>query len=1790
MEKIVLLPAISGYVLEEVLFSKSDWIWYIASQGEEKCVIKVYCGRNWAKGYARLKHEKYLCNLVSDVRLPRAKDLQEESNFGPYLVLEPFHGVSLRKFTAGRLFPVETVLAIAGQLCSIVALLHSLDIQHGGLSPELFFIDPETEKIRLVSLEGASTIKKKPAKIIARRLSAQEIHYIAPEQTGYALSNFIDFRADIFTCGAILYELLLGKVPWPANDAKSFIQQLLSQDPIAPREIDPAIPQAVSDIVMRCLNKEPAERYSSALQLSKDLEDCREQLRSHGIIFDTSFTEKAALKSLLQPTKLIGQSQKEELLKTVYLSAALGRSQWLLIKGEAGSGKTALTRTLLLPTAERNGYFIRGNFGEQKQHIPYSALGQAIGDLIDQLLEENELRLEAIKRELLGVLEGHGSVLIEIFPTLEKLIGPQPNVSFLKSQESQTRQLILFKRMLNVIASKQTPLIIFLDDVQWADAASLRLVKALIVDPLIKNLLVLSCHRSELVQVGHPVTTIVEEIGHEEGVVVSYQVTPLSANDIATLLHEMVPRSILPKEYKEIAAFLEEKCAGNPFFLKLLLERLFEEKALFPECLVEEISISTVGWSMQGLLMWKIGQLPTSTQSLLSMGAQIDNTLYVHLIAIASKLSSEAVLKIFWHAVQSAIIAPVDESYYLLEEKSAEIHEILPISFIFLENGYYDVAFHALPSEDRIQIHYTIGSSQLLSYEAALFMKQAEEVTHQKKVDKIVSRDGFLGHQLFDIIFHLNSSMSRLTTEGEKLQLAALNLEACKKAQEAVANKLAYESISAALMLLPQDSWETNYDLTYAIYHEATTCAYLMRQFAQIEEFSDIILSKAKTILDQGRLYLLKINFYTNTSHHQLAIREGITCLNLFGISLMHKPSKARLLFWLAKIHWMMSGKKISELAFLPAMKEERQIFVVQVLAALLPAAFIVDKELVSLIVLHMMDHTLRFGICDYSFYGVSTYAGVIEIVFRNYPKAYELGLVALQMAEKTADSSALSRANYTMAILINHWTHPLATSRFYMDYCYNYGVTAGELVLLSFIGMFYGFLDGEFFYSLDKAFQSVLVHKGLLLACKNELALESFHVREAIISALESDEFDGKNLLSVGFDEKVFLLRLQGNPELYSAVQAFVAYKMLVLCVFGFYSEALELFNSTAASRRSAITLITERILNFYHSLSLAGLYNQAGLWQRWKIKREIKKNQKLLKWWTKCCEENNVHRYLLIEAELARINGQRRKAIELYDLSAAKAHQGNHLMEEALIKERAAEYHLELQHQIVSQGYLSEAFKLYEAWGSSAKLKAMRQKYFDVRLELTSIEGELPAQRSNGHRAGKTSLIDALTISQALDCCYMSKEALPQQIIAAIAANAGADKAAFIFLKNEEWQVLTSDSEKPFLLKENGFILPAIHYAIRTGHQLLVEDASSHAATAGAEYSAKSLLVIPLHKQHGVIHSLLYLENRTLSSAFSEKMVPLLAMLGSILFSATANTVLQKETAEMANSLEVINNRLKAYSEELEQKIAKRTGELEDKNRELEKSMIRLESMQKQMLQREKMAGMGSLTQGFAHEIKNPLNFINNFASLSRDMLDDLTAEKKQDPAALAIVQQLQQLMAEILEEGQRADNIIVNMQQFSAPATEEQSTIDFNEFISNLVSIVKIKTIQKYSGLPMQLEESYAVNIPPLRGWVRRLGQAISNLLEYVTRELMAKWEEDRKFIPNLQIRTTADEQVIALEIKANLAQGGGKKEVLPSGLGITMAKDIVVNEHNGAMECRREGEYIEFFITFPLMASV
>ena len=403
-------------------------------------------------------------------------------------------------------------LAIAIQLAEVLHYLIQKRIIHKDIKPSNILIHPETGLVKLIDFSISSLLPKEQQQLTNPNLLEGTLAYISPEQTG-RMNRGIDYRTDFYSLGVTFFELLTGTLPFTATDPLELVHCHMARAGEFPALSEgSAVPEAVQAIVLKLMEKNAERRYQSALGLKHDLERCRQQWQARGEIKPFLLGERDLCERFLIPEKLYGRETEVQTLLEAFGRVARGATEMMLVAGFSGIGKTAVVKEVHKPILRQRGYFLKGKFDQFNQNVPFSAFVQAFRDLMGQLLGESEAQLATWKRKILAAVGENGQLLIEVIPELERLVGPQPPVPELNGSAAQNRFNLLFGKFIRVFTTKEHPLVIFLDDLQWADSASLNLLKLLVEESAAGYLLLLGAYRDNEVFPAHPLMLALEEI------------------------------------------------------------------------------------------------------------------------------------------------------------------------------------------------------------------------------------------------------------------------------------------------------------------------------------------------------------------------------------------------------------------------------------------------------------------------------------------------------------------------------------------------------------------------------------------------------------------------------------------------------------------------------------------------------------------------------------------------------------------------------------------------------------------------------------------------------------------------------------------------------------------------------------------------------------------------------------------------------------------------------------------------------------------------------------------------------------------------------------------------------------------------------------------------------------------------------------------------------------------------------------------------------------------------------
>lgn len=1433
------------------------------------------------------------------------------------LILEDFGGQSLDIFIAANNLSITEFLRVAIALSETFIYLHQVPIIHKDIKPSNIIINPENGKVKLADFSISSRLELKNQSISNPNLLEGTLAYMSPEQTG-RMNRAIDYRTDFYSLGVTFYEMLTNQLPFTTTDPMELVYCHIAKQPVPPQEVS-EIPQAVSDIVMKLLAKNAEDRYQSAAGLKFDLETCLQQLQTTGKIENFPIGQRDRGNQLLIPQKLYGRETEVQILLDAFGRVSLGATEMMLVSGYSGIGKTSIVNEVHKPIVAARGYFIAGKFDQFKRNIPYAALIQAFQELVRQLLTESSEQIAIWKENLLKALDNNSQVIIDVIPEVELIIGKQLEVPQLGSSESQNRFNRVFQQFIRVFCQPEHPLVIFLDDLQWADSASLKLIQLLNTDVDNKYLLTIGAYRDNEVSPVHPLIQTIAKIQETETVVNNITIQALALDSVNQLIADTLDASVNSDEIKVFSELLFNKTQGNPFFLTQLLKTLYSENLLVYqvdtdrwEWDIQQIqAIGIADFNIVELVARNIRKLPETTQKALKLAACIGNQFNLEVLSIVNEESNIATAAHLWGAMQAGLILPLSENYKIplvfAQEELASVRDI-KVDYKFLHDRVQQAAYSLIPESDKKATHLKIG--QLL----------LNNTTEQERKDNI-----------FALVNQLNFGTDLLTNQSEKDELAQLNLIAGQKAKAATAYEAAVNYLNVGLELLSQDSWESRYDLTFTFYLEASEAEYLNANLERAGILCDRTLKKAKTILEQVNLYVLKIRLEIAKNQIKSALDTGLQILEILGVTISQLPPQEL---------------NIEELATLPKMTDPYKRAAMELLVLIFPPACFAESPLSLPILYTMIELSRQYGNSPQCTFAYSIYGILVSWLIPDIDFAYQLGELSLQVLEELDAKEFRSKTLVNVSICITHFKKHTRETIEPLRQAINSGLEFGDIEYACHAADYYCahlFFNGE---HLDYVQEQQKHYIGFVDKFSQEHQFYLLKIIGQLVANLRGITDNSLILTGEFLNEGEAIAYLTKINNLMSLFRVFFA-KTLLCYLFKDYKNAI-IYAKTALNN----SILVQANISFnnhvyYYSLALLAQYFQETKEKQQQYLKQVEENQEKMKYLAQHCPMNYQYKYDLVEAEKARVLGQSFSAMEYYDLAIDGAQENGYVQDEALANELAGEFYLALARQKVARTYMIDAYYAYIRWGAKAKVKDLEERHAELLAPVVGRKNSLPTGinetivhtrttvTSTGSGAGKElDLSTIIKASQALSG-EVHLDKLLSNLMQVLLENAGAEKSYFIIPDPAgEWKIEAQcTGERCQLISksatENQVIpMSLINYVQRTQETLAIDDATTETRFASDPYiiqqRPKSILCSPLINQ-GKLVGILYLENNLTAGAFTRDRLEVLNIISAQAAISIENARLyqtleekvQERTAQLAQAnLEIsgLNDKLKA------------------------------------------------------------------------------------------------------------------------------------------------------------------------------------------------------------------------------------------------------------------------------------
>jgi predicted ATPase/signal transduction histidine kinase/tRNA A-37 threonylcarbamoyl transferase component Bud32 len=1458
------------------------------------------------------------------------------------IVLEDFGGLSLKDCFKGQAVPLEKFLDLAVQIVKTLGQIHSRNVIHKDINPSNIIVNPATGQLKIIDFGISTQLSRENPTLKNPRVLEGTLAYISPEQTG-RMNRALDYRTDFYSLGVTFYELLIGQLPFTTTDALELVHCHIAQQPVPPHQINPALPQALSDLVLKLMAKTAEDRYQNAFGLQTDLETCREQFLATGSIIPFALGTQDLSGRFQIPQKLYGREKEINTLLAAFerINQPHSTSELMLVAGYSGIGKSSLVAEVHKPITEKRGYFIAGKYDQFQKDVPYSAVIAAFRSLAKQLLTESESQLEQWRERLLAALGPNGQVVLDVIPEMAMITGPQPPVTELGPTESQNRFNLVFQNFIRVFCNPNHPLVLFLDDLQWADSASLKLLQLMMTDSEMRSLLVIGAYRDNEVSPTHPLMTL---LGHfqKQGVTVNtITLAPLSKAHLSQLMTDTLQHSTA--ELSPLVALVLQKTEGNPFFVNEFLKSLhaedllrFNEISRLWEWNMAQIQAQDLTDNVIELLIGKLQKLPLATQESLRLAACVGAQFDLATLSIIRQASEQTVFADLKPAIQLGLIIPLSD---LTAELTME-------RFRFGHDRIQQAAYTLIAPDQKAEVHLRIG--RLLR-------------------DNVSSEA--LAERIFEVVDHFNQALALIPEWSERQQLAQLNLQAGQKAQSATAYQAAVNYLHTGVSLLGNDGWQRCYALALSLHEAASEAAYLNQDFDRQEQLTEIILQEARCILDTVKVYRVKILARSSQNRHLEATDIGFEILGQLGIH-FPEPTPENLQLKLQQTQALQTQRSIESLIDLPAMTDPEKLAAMQILSDILSSGYQAAFGRFILSNLTQIQLSLEHGntaasAFAYDCYGITLCGAVGDIA-----SGYKFGRLALAVVEKFHANQSKSRVIFVFNAFVRHWQDPLSMTIPDLHNGYQIGLETGDVEYACYSlcwESMHSLLTGR---ELAPLAARMVEFNGAIAALKQAACLLYLKIYQQTVANLRGEATDLSCLNGAFLQEEEVVVESADNKL---ALAFFYTHKAMLCYLLADYDTALrctELGERYADGMTAAYTIA---VLNFYDSLTRLARHNALPPSEQHTTLEQVNTNQQKLQQWAEHAPENHRHKYELVEAERHRCLGQLTDAGTAYDRAIALASKHDYPQEAALANELAARFYFSQGRDKFAQVYLQEAYYGYFRWGATAKVQQLEQLYPQLSSSITAVSHSLSATvTSTAHISQSLDLASVLQASQAI-ASEIVLDKLLMTLVQILVRNAGA-QVGHLMLNHEDHLLIeaSADTESDLYSvlqsrpPEGQVPQTLINYVLRTQESVVLPHASQSGDFTQDPYikanQSQSVLCAPLLNQ-GQLSGIIYLENNLTTGAFTPERLELLQLLSG------------------QAAIAIDNARL--YTN-LEQKVNERT-------QTLSQTLQELQHTQQELIQSEKMAALGQLIAGIAHEINTPLGAIGSSIQYISNFLND-------------------------------------------------------------------------------------------------------------------------------------------------------------------------------------------------------
>ena len=1365
------MEKIGIYTISETLYSTNKSSVYRAVRDSDQCncILKVAVRNLSAFNYMSSFRKQY--EILKGLKIDGVIEAIDYFEYEGMLVIAflDIGGISLRQHSQAASVTVEEFFEISIGVATILGRIQEKGLVHRDINSANIIINPKTRQLQIIDFGTACNSNNETAINSSVDIIEGTPAYLSPEQTG-RVNRAIDYRTDFYSLGITFYELISGAPPFTSDDIMEYIHFHIARMPTPPVSMLSDFPAGAASIVMKLIQKNAEERYQTSNRLISDLQRCHDAWLS-GKPFDIdSIGSNEASDRLMIPSKIYGREAQTDELVTAFYKTVNEKPVVFLISGCSGIGKSSIVKEILPELTKRNGRLIEGKFEQLKRGAQFAPLINAARHFLQGILSENEERLAMWQDRITQHIGANAPVLVDIIPEIEMVLGTQEKIAQLSASESQNRFNYAFKNLIVSFSTSENPLVLFIDNIQWADKPSLDLIEFIITAPELSHCLFVGSYRDDEIRESMAGLTFVEKMRCADLPFHSINLKGLSIDAISSFLSDMMFLS--KDEVLSLADACHGKTEGNPFFLIEFVKDLYQEHLLSFDYSAQRWTWKTdaienkhITDNVADLLTNKLFSLPPQCIDILKCASCIGNEFILFDLSIVTRSTIVETAGFLNEAIQCGLITNIQSVISLSSIKNCDETDAKQAVCRFVHDRILSTVYGMLDEDLKAEFHERIAILQLKKFSLAEQESAIYEIANQ-----------------------LNKGASA-QKKLENLHYAELDLKAGNKAMSVTAFADALEYFRKGIAFLSKDSWLSHYELTLTIYTNATTCSNICAMDDEMELYALEVLTHTKDKVAILNIQEMRINAYATRNWHHKAIELGIKVLSDFGINIPIKPSIVHMLSAVIKMKLLMTKDRKKKLLDLKLSEDPSINSLTNIMTRMATTAYLVEPGLMPIFTQKRLEYTCKYGITPGSISAYAGYGLILCGIFHRYNEGYEFGKIALALLDKLKNIEYRARTVFNYNVFIRHWKEAWQASLADLRDNFFIALDLGDLEYASFVGLNYTILSvlsaGQELSSLQKEADRMTA---IMKHYKLEYGYSLNRFMQQVIENLEVIK-DEPAVLTGKYADISECKRTFEKLNHINGLCGMAIFRSYLEYLFGDCEKAMGYFPDVKKYFSGVRSTPFVGFFNFVESLIYCSRYPSVSKNLQHKFKKVIRGNQNQLKKMSQLASVNYLQKWYLVEAEYCRVTGRGEKAIGLYELAIKNSLKHSFVNDTALAYERAGDFHRMRGSDGLARYYYTNAVFEYMRWGAISKAQWLRNRYPDLLSDQLGQTGTKSFETTMARTTHVTTQSPTRNIGSSLDMQSILKatgavnqslkmESLLKSLITILMENAGAQR----------------------------------------------------------------------------------------------------------------------------------------------------------------------------------------------------------------------------------------------------------------------------------------------------------------------------------------------------------------------------------------------------------------------------